>query len=232
MNREIRVERHRVIRAPIHRVWQVLSRLESHPRYANLWLTADLLERSQASAVVEFRGFFGGLPITSVQRLTLRPPNRIEFKQIRGTLRGVWGAYHLIDTDGETDLMAQMAVDAGIVLFSEGAVRQILAAHLDCTLGKIKASVERDLVRPARRRAPPGGASVTTADGAESGSSDEVHAPGGPAIEGAVEVEAVVGHPEESRPSHPASGESRGRRRRRRRRRPRGAESEPASSNG
>jgi hypothetical protein len=167
MDREIRAEGHRLIHAPLHRVWQVLSRLESHPRYTNLWLTADLLERSQASAVVEFRGFFGGLPITSVQRMALRPPGRIEFRQVRGTLRALSGAYVLSDAGGETDLEARIAVDPGIVFFSEPSVRQILVAHIDGTLAKVKASAERDLVRVPPRR---------TASAAEDGRSGRVSA--------------------------------------------------------
>lgn len=163
MDREIRAEGHRLIHAPLHRVWQVLSRLESHPRYTNLWLTADLLEHSQASAVVEFRGFFGGLPITSVQRMVLRPPGRIEFRQVRGTLRALSGAYVLSDAGGETELEAQIAVDPGIVFFGEPSVRQILAAHIDGTLAKVKASAERDLVRLLPRRTVPAAESERSA---------------------------------------------------------------------
>jgi len=165
VDREIRLEGHRLIRAPLQRVWQLLSRLESHPRYASLWMAADLLERSQAAALVEFHGFFGGLPITSVQRVVLRPPGRIEFRQVRGTLRDLSGGYVLKDAGGDTDLVVQLAVDPGIVFFSEASVQQILASHIDGTLAKVKASAERDLVRltpgalrpqsePSRRSSP------------------------------------------------------------------------------
>ncbi|MDR7420524.1 MAG: SRPBCC family protein [Armatimonadota bacterium] len=222
MDREIRVEGHRAIRAPLHRVWQLLSRLESHPRYAGLWLTADLLERSQASAVVEFRGFFGGLPVTSVQRVVLRPPSRIEFKQVRGTLRGLSGLYEMKDVDGDTDLRAQIAVDPGIVLFSETAVQQILAAHIDGTLSKIKASAERDLVRVVPRRAPGAaeGRVAARAAGAavDTGDEDEREADDGE--EGVGEADEASARASETKaPDAAAPGETRRRRRRRRRRR-------------
>ncbi|MDR7521365.1 MAG: SRPBCC family protein [Armatimonadota bacterium] len=161
--REVRVEGHRLIRAPLQRVWQLLSRLESYPRYASLWLTADLLERSQRSALVEFRGFFGGLPVTSVQRVVMRPPGRIEFRQVRGTLRALSGVYALKDVEGETDLTVRMAADAGIVFFSEESVQQILVAHIDRMLTRIKASAERDLARAIVRRSPASGEGGTAA---------------------------------------------------------------------
>jgi hypothetical protein len=233
MDREVRVEGHRLVRAPLHRVWQLLSRLESHPRYASLWLTADLLERSQTSAVVEFRGFFGGLPITSVQRVVLRAPGRIEFKQVRGTLRGLSGAYVLRDADGETHLVAQAAADPGMIFFPEASVRQILAAYVDGTLTKIKASAERDLTRPpaARRSA---------ADSARAGRSPEASATGEPTepaeSEELDETEGETGEePEETRPEvgaqpggTPAGTEPRVRKKRRRRRRRGGAPRRPA----
>ncbi len=155
MARAIGVEGHRLIRAPVQRVWHLLSRLESHPRYITLWMAADVHERSLTTATVEFRGFFGGLPIVSAQRITLRPPGRIDFRQIRGELRDLSGAYLLKEVDGETDLTVQLSVDAGIPLFSEASVQQILVGHIDGTLTRVKASAERDLVRlpPRRSRA-------------------------------------------------------------------------------
>ncbi len=136
----------------MQRVWHLLSRPENHPRYAAMWMAADVLERSQTGAVVELRGFFGGLPIVSVQRLTLKPPWRLEFRQIRGELRDLSGVYILRDAEGETDLTCELIIDAGIPLFSDAAVEQILAGHTDGTLTRIKATAERDLVRPVLRR--------------------------------------------------------------------------------
>jgi len=136
----------------MQRVWHVLSRLEAHPRYVTLWFAADVLERSPASALVEFRGFFGGLPLTSVQRLTLKAPARMEFRQVRGELRDLTGAYLLKDVEGDTDLVCQLAVDAGIALFTDASVQQILTSHIDGTISRIKAVAERDLVRLVPRR--------------------------------------------------------------------------------
>ncbi len=225
MDREIRLEGHRLIRAPLQRVWQVLSRLESHPRYASLWMAADLLERSQTATLVEFHGFFGGLPITSVQRVVLRPPGRIEFRQVRGTLRDLSGAYVLKNVDGDTDLVVQLAVDPGIVFFSEASVQQILASHIDGTLAKVKASAERDLVRLTPRRAQAAGETEPAVGSGEA-------APPGEDVVGADEAppgetpaeEAPVAGPPVAQTAATSQRRPEGRRRRRRRRgRQRGA---------
>ncbi|MDR7485138.1 MAG: SRPBCC family protein [Armatimonadota bacterium] len=238
--REVRVEGHRLIRAPLQRVWQLLSRLESYPRYASLWLTADLLERSQTSALVEFRGFFGGLPVTSVQRVVMRPPGRIEFRQVRGTLRALSGTCTLRDVEGETELTVQMAADAGIVFFSEASVQQILVAHIDRMLTKIKASAERDLVRATVRRSPASGEAGTAAAalsarvGAALAPEDEEEAGPGqegepPAPDGPPSV--MAGEPPRSATlPAPAPGGRRRRRRRRRRGRPPAGGGEPQGS--
>lgn len=238
VERGVRYEARRVVRAPLHRVWQLLSRPEAHPRYAVLWLAADLLERTPGAVTVEYRGAFGGLPVTSVQRVTLRPPGRIEFRQIRGTLRGLAGSYVLRDSDGDTEVQIVLTVDAGIPLFSEMAVQQILAAHVDSTLAKIKASAERDLVRVVRRAAPP---AAPAPDPAASGEEPEAAAEdaGPQAADAGEDAPADVGtkvssgapEPRPEAAADDAGPGARRRRRRRRRRRPpgRGAPGGPAT---
>lgn len=244
MPRAVNAGGHRLIKAPLHRLWQMLSRLESHPRYAGLWYYADLIDRSQNSTVVELRGFFGGLPITSVQRFFLKPPGRIEFRQARGTLRDLTGAYVLREADGDTELEIQIAADAGIPLFSEPSVRQILAGHVESMLSKIKASAERDLVRlPARRPQAQAAAGVSPVPGnsadAAAGSlpaqddmveADEEERAGedeaGREPAGHLSQDEAGGQPAGTAPSGavPRQGTDRRRRRRRgRRRRPAGA---------
>jgi uncharacterized protein YndB with AHSA1/START domain len=221
--RAVSAEATRRIRAPAQRVWHLLSRLESHPRYATLWFAADVLERSPGSALVEFRGFFGGLPLTSVQRLALRAPARIEFRQVRGELRELTGAYILKDAGGEVDLTIQIVVDAGIPFFSDAAVQQILITHLDGTLSRLKAAAERDLVRLIPRR--PRLAEAASTDETSAGEEAEPVAGTAPATEtagarGAAPESGAAG--DESRPSR------RGRRRRRRRGRRRDGGGTPA----
>jgi len=175
VSRGVRLTGHRLVRAPVQRVWHLLSRPEIHPRYATMWMAADVLERSPTGALVEFRGFFGGLPIVSVQHLTMKPPWRLEFRQIRGELRDLSGAYVLKDIEGETDLSCDIVVDAGIALFSDIAVEQILAGHIEGTLGRLKTTAERDLVRLIGRRSRSGAAAASVGESkdADAGAEDQ-----------------------------------------------------------
>jgi len=166
-----------------------------------MWMAADVIERSQGGALVEFRGFFGGLPIVSVQRLTLKPPWRLEFRQVRGELRDLSGAYVLKDVEGETDLSCDITVDAGISLFTDMAVEQILAGHTEGTLGRLKTTAERDIVRLVGRRSRAGAG--TTAAGEPSEDPTEHEPP--PVSEMA--PAAVDGGGDEAAPAEPADDE-------------------------
>lgn len=155
----VRVERQRSIRAPQQRVYQLLSRVEGHPRFADLWLAADVLEHGGGQVVAEFRGYFAGLPVDSVQRLSLRPPARLEFRQVRGTLKALRGEY-VIERDGQgARLTARMEVEAGIPLLEEETMRMVLTTALDRMVGKVKDAAERDLPRLVARK--PGALAAT-----------------------------------------------------------------------
>jgi hypothetical protein len=222
MSRDVHAAGHRVMRAPLHRVWQLVGRPETHPRQVRWWLTADVIERAQSVTLVEFRGLFGGLPITSVQRMTLNPPGRVEFKQVRGTLRGLSGAFVLKDRDGDTDFVIQISVDAGIPLLSEAAVQQILVGGIEATLTGLKATAERDLARPTRRPQAAAGAGPATAVAgsvAALGAVDDDD-DGGPADAGHPDKGAdgdVAAAPIDAKPASPEAQDVDGRRRRRRR---------------
>ncbi len=219
MSRPIRVEKQRSIRASQQRVYQLLSRVEGLPRYADLWLAADVLERGGGQVVAEFRGYFGGLPVDSVQRVSLRPPVRLEFRQLRGTFKALRGEY-VIEQEGQgSRLTARMEVEAGIPILDEQAVRIVLSTALDRMLAKVKDAAERDLPRlvPAKRTAPPAlpserveSAGETTPEVEESPAA-EPEAPAQPAP-------ASLAAPASTEPHRPG----RRRRRRRHRRRPGG----------
>lgn len=201
MARPVRVERQRSIRAPQQRVYQLLSRVEGLPRFADIWLVADVLERSGGQVVAEFRGYFGGLPVESVQRVSLRPPGRLEFRQLRGTFKSLRGEY-LIEPEGAgARLTARVEVEAGIPMLGDQAVQMALGAAVERMLNRVRDAAERDLPRlVAARRLP----QPTAAPGGPEGTA------GGPETT-AVPEESAAGEPSRRRP---------GRRRRRRGHRP------------
>ncbi len=226
----VRVERQRAIRAPAQRVYQLLSRVEGHPRFADLWLAADVLEHGAGQVVAEFRGYFAGLPVESVQRLLLRPPARLEFRQLRGTLKSLRGEY-VIERDGAgARLTARMEVETGIPLLPEEAVRTLLTTALDRLVGKVKDAAERDLPRLVPRKPVAPGAAApaplpASVDGEEGGEDEGVELPAANA--GPAQAEPPAGAPEgapsappvrEGEPGGPAGRLGRRRRRRRHRR--------------
>lgn len=236
MPRAIRVEKVRRIRAAPQRVFQLLSRVESLPRYSDLWLAADVLERSGHHLTAEFRGYFGGLPVESVQRVHIRPPARLEFHQLRGTLKALRLEY-VVEQDGsESRLIARFEVEAGIPMLDDATVRTVISNATDRMLGKVKDAAERDLPRLILRR--PSTATAATGTLATrpigNGSGDAVRSvPDSPEetpsstedlAPSAESAEKVVdAKPGEARSSGaPRAERPPGRRRRRRRRRRRG----------
>ena len=227
------MERQRSIRAPQQRVYQLLSRVEGLPRFADIWLVADVLERGGGQVVAEFRGYFGGLPVESVQRLSLRPPGRVEFRQLRGTFKALRGEY-VIEPEGPgARLTARVEVEAGIPMLGDQAVQMALSASVERLLNRVRDAAERDLPRlvPTRRSAPAGSALAAA--------SPEEAAVEPSAKEGA--PEAAVSRPAQPPPVPPPSEElapggarrRAGRRRRRRhRRRPMGSSPAPPPGEG
>ncbi len=225
MSRPVRVERQRTIRASPQRVYQLLSRVEGLPRFADLWLAADVLEREGGQIVAEFRGYFAGLPVESVQRVSIRPPVRLEFRQVRGTLKALRGEY-VVETDGAgSRLTARMEVEAGIPLLEERAVRMVVSSTLDRLVSKVKDAAERDLPRLVPRRAAAPAPAVAEAAMEEALPAVEAVADSAPAtVVGADEETAVEATPPpETAPGGTPAEPRRGRRRRRRRHRRRPA---------
>ena len=233
----IKVEDTRIIRAPIQKVFQLVSRLEAQPHVTGLWFSADLIDRRQNTATVLYKGYFGGIPLESVQRATLHPPQRVEFKQSRGGLKAFAGRYSLKPIDGETELSMQIEAEVGIALITEASARRVLHSYVERSLQKIKFLAERDLPRPVRRvvedAAQAASATPTTAAGpSEPGPQGAVRPGAGPLGAGlpgaglpAPDPSATVpsGLPP-SAPQTTSPGPGSGRRRRRRRRRRRGGQ--------
>lgn len=149
----VRVEGRRIIRAPAQKVFQLVSRMDTAPRVTGLWLTADLVERKSNSLTVQFRGYFAGIPVESLQRAILHPPNRIEFRQSRGNLKAFRGNYVLKPIEGDTEIALVLEADVGIPLISDQAARLVLHQFIERSLEKFKLTAERDLPRVVRKPA-------------------------------------------------------------------------------
>ncbi|MDR5695280.1 MAG: SRPBCC family protein [Armatimonadota bacterium] len=146
----VKVEGQRLIRVPVQKVYQLVSRVESIPRYTEVWLTADVLEQKKGSSLVHLRGYFAGMPVDSVHRIVLQAPARVEFRQVRGTMKVFRGEYRLREVDGGTELVLRVEADAGIPVLPEESVRRALYLFVERTLDRMKLLAERDLRVPRR----------------------------------------------------------------------------------
>jgi ribosome-associated toxin RatA of RatAB toxin-antitoxin module len=221
----VKVEGRRIIRAPVQKVFQLVSRMDTSPRVTGLWLTSDLVERKSNSLTVQYRGYFAGLPVESLQRAILHPPNRIEFRQSRGHLKTFRGNYVLKPIEGDTEIALTLEAEVGITLISEQAARLVLHQFIERSLEKFKLTAERDLPRVVRK-AVANGAKQQVAQVAQADVATVMEQPEtGPAmVPGASTPAAPIPIP--PKPTQQAApqpgGQPGGRRRRRRRRRRRG----------
>jgi carbon monoxide dehydrogenase subunit G len=148
----VKVEGQRRIRVPLQKVYQLVSRAENIPRYAEVWLTADVLEQKKGSSLVHLQGYFAGMPVESVHRMIFQAPARVEFRQVRGTMKAFRGEYRLKEADGGTELTLRVEADAGIPVLPEESVRRALHLFVERTLDRMKLIAERDLRAPRRTR--------------------------------------------------------------------------------
>ncbi|MDR7550827.1 MAG: SRPBCC family protein [Armatimonadota bacterium] len=226
----VKVEGRRIIRAPVQKVFQLVSRLEALPRVTGLWLTAEAVERKNNTLTVRYSGYFAGLPVESVQRATLHPPNRIDFRQSRGNLKAFRGQYQFKPIEGDTEVVLTVEADVGIPLISEEAARLVLHAFVERSLEKFKLVAERDLPRAIARKTADGAAArEAETEEAETGEAEEA-APAAPepAVPAAARNGEAAPRPAAARPDRPppaagprTAGQPGGKRRRRRRRRSR-----------
>lgn len=231
----VKVEGRRIIRAPVQKVFQLVSRMDTSPRVTGLWLTADLVERKSNSLTVQYRGYFAGLPVESLQRAILHPPSRIEFRQSRGNLKTFRGNYVLKPIEGDTEIALTLEAEVGITLISEQAARLVLHQFIERSLEKIKLTAERDLPRVVRKAAG-NGAKEQVAQVAPADAPSVVEQPetGPPVVPGASTPTAPIPIP--PKPTQQAApqptAQPGGRRRRRRRRRRRGGGRGPGPASG
>jgi Polyketide cyclase / dehydrase and lipid transport len=160
------VESRRLMRATPDRIFAHLGRVNHLPRYgAPLWMAADAGEKRRTAHVVTLTGYLIGLPVESMQRITLRPPHALEFKQIRGTLRALSGQCSLHPVEDGTEVRYRLEVDPDIPMIGEVAVRQFFVQFAEGFLDRLKLAAERRA--PARQAGRGTGAASQEADADE-----------------------------------------------------------------
>jgi polyketide cyclase/dehydrase/lipid transport protein len=163
------VEARRIVRASPDRVFAHVGRIESLPRYgAPLWMAAEPVEKRRSAHVVTLTGYFAGLPVESVLRVSLRSPHAMEFKQVRGTLRALSGQSSLAAVEDGTEVRYRLEADPGIAMITDAAAQQFLVQFVERMLDRIRLAAERKA--PVRRAERPDAAAP---DGLEAVEEDE-----------------------------------------------------------
>ncbi len=154
------------MRATPDRIFAHLGRVDHLPRYgAPLWMAADAGEKRRTAHVVTLTGYLIGLPVESMQRITLRPPHALEFKQIRGSLRALSGQCTLHPVEDGTEVRYRLEVDPDIAMIGELALRQFFVQFAEGFLDRLKLAAERRA--PARQVGRGAGAASHDADADE-----------------------------------------------------------------
>lgn len=187
-------------------------------------MSADPPEKRRSAQVVTLTGYFAGLPVESVLRISLRPPHAMEFRQVRGTLRTFSGQCSLAQVEDGTEVRYRLEADLGIAMITDAAARQFLVQFVERMLDRVRLAAERKT--PARRAARPDAAAPASLGAVEEDEAEAVpESPGAAHAEPAVEPAPVSPAPRPGmaerapvpteRPERPRPGKRRRRRRRR-----------------
>ena len=198
------VEARRIIRASPDRVFAHIGRIESLPRYgAPLWMAAEPVEKRRSALVVTLTGYFAGLPVESVLRVSLRSPHAMEFKQVRGTLRALAGQCSLAAVEDGTEVRYRLEADPGIAMITDAAARQFLVQFVERMLDRVRLAAERKA--PVRRAARPGAAVPDGPEAAEEDEADSAPERPTPPVPAGVEIAAPRAETAPATASPPAS---------------------------
>ena len=102
----IRLKIHRVlIKAPREKVFQKLSSFGRGQMKGDNNETSRVLSRDGDTIIAEFKTKAGPVTYTTVEEVTLEPPDRITFRHLEGPLHYAWEEFVFNDVDGDTELV-------------------------------------------------------------------------------------------------------------------------------
>ncbi len=119
----------------------------------------EVLERQDDSVVAAHRTKIGPFTVVTVETVSFFPPDRVEFRLLRGPVPAVAERFHLRDADGgaatEIRYSGELATDGWALGGAWGA----LVAHywertVARSLASLKVTAERMTARAAARRTP------------------------------------------------------------------------------
>lgn len=136
----------RLLRVPANAAYGMASRLEHLPRWSDLWMRADSVEKRGNRQVVRLRGFLAGLPVESVVRAEMEPGRAVRWRQAHGTLLHYAAQFEVSSAEEGTVVRYTVELDPGIAMLDEEAAHRVAVQEVERTLDRMKWSAERELV--------------------------------------------------------------------------------------
>lgn len=146
VRRGVVVTAQRVFRVPAATAYGMASRLEHLPRWSNLWLRCDPVQRRGAQRTLRLRGFLAGLPVEAVVRAEVEPGRAVRWRQAYGTLLHYAASLEVEPAEEGCHVRYTVELDPGIEMLDEGAVRLVAVQEVEHTLDRMRWSAERERV--------------------------------------------------------------------------------------
>jgi len=142
----VRATGQRLLRVPANAAYGMASRLEHLPRWSDLWMRADSVEKRGNRQVVRLRGFLAGLPVESVVRAEMEPGQAVRWRQAHGTLLHYAAQFEVSSAEEGTVVRYTVELDPGIAMLDQEAAHRVAVQEVERTLDRMKWSAERELV--------------------------------------------------------------------------------------
>ena len=105
MTRPIELSRRRMlVKAPRELVFQTITSFGRRYRRDSVGDSSKLVSREGDRLTVEFRTRAGLFTYTTLEEITLHPPDRVTFRHLDGPLHYAFEEFTLTDVDSDTDL--------------------------------------------------------------------------------------------------------------------------------
>ena len=166
MANPIRLTAHSVhIKAPREMVFQKLSSFGRGRMKGDNSETSRVISRDGNTIVAEFDTKAGPFTYTTLEEVTLEPPDRIIFRHLEGPLHYAWEEFVFNDVDGETELIHNgefiwnripLLGWLGGMVYTKPMFERVIGNHLEQVKINCDARAARSHVFPRREPAQPG----------------------------------------------------------------------------
>ena len=162
MPKPIRLRSHKVIiSAPREMIYQKMTSFGSGRLSGDNSESSRVIERDGNDIVAEFTTQAGRSTYTTLERVTLYPPERITFEHLKGPLQYAWEEFVFDEVDGATELVHSgefiwnripLIGWLGGVLYIRPRFERVLSKHMDQIKVACEARAARSRVFPRKAR--------------------------------------------------------------------------------